>query len=545
MTVTARPRASLGRVLEDLGATLLDLVHGAPDAVGDIGGVVIYDPQDELHLPHQALVLGVGVVRADQIVDLLADLGEQGAAGLVLRAPVPADPAIGEMAERAGVAVLGLTRGATWAQVAAMLRSLLADGQVREAGVEAVDQAMSGDLFALANAVAALLDAPVTIEDRNSRVLAFSGQQDQADKSRVDTILGRQVPASTTRYLERCGVFRELYRSDRPVFVRPNGEDGFILPRVALAVRAGDEFLGSIWVAVPRALSDNRAATLQDAAKLVALHMLRMRAGADVERRLRADLVGTALEGGSGAGEAASRLGLLDQPAVVLALALPDPGNALSTAAHTRRAADRQRAADAFAMHLTAAHPRSATALVGETAYGIIPVPHDPSAAGKRAVQLAEDFLDRVSGRMRALIGIGPSATDVRGLATSRLGADRALRVLRLSGGSRRVAAIDEVSVQAMLLELGDLVATRGDVLTGPVARLAAYDADNDMRLVDTLRAWLEAFGDVVRASAAMCVHPNTFRYRLRRVVEVGKIDLADPDARFAAMLQLRLMAQS
>jgi DNA-binding PucR family transcriptional regulator len=30
------------------------------------------------------------------------------------------------------------------------------------------------------------------------------------------------------------------------------------------------------------------------------------------------------------------------------------------------------------------------------------------------------------------------------------------------------------------------------------------------------------------------------FRYRLRRLSEVGRIDLRDPDARFAAQLQLR-----
>ena len=43
-------------------------------------------------------------------------------------------------------------------------------------------------------------------------------------------------------------------------------------------------------------------------------------------------------------------------------------------------------------------------------------------------------------------------------------------------------------------------------------------------------------------ASAALFVHPNTFRYRLRRLAEVGEIDLADPEQRFVAMLQLRVL---
>lgn len=76
--------------------------------------------------------------------------------------------------------------------------------------------------------------------------------------------------------------------------------------------------------------------------------------------------------------------------------------------------------------------------------------------------------------------------------------------------------------------------------MSGALARLAAYDALHDAHLIDTLAAWLDSFGDVGTAAASCFVHPNTFRYRLRRVAEVGAIDLGDPDARFAAMLDLR-----
>ena len=93
----------------------------------------------------------------------------------------------------------------------------------------------SGDLFSVANAVAALIDAPVTIEDRSSRVLAFSGRQDQADRSRVETILGRQVPERYSRLLVERGVFRELYRSDQPVHIEP--PSGAVLPDFVSAPR--------------------------------------------------------------------------------------------------------------------------------------------------------------------------------------------------------------------------------------------------------------------------------------------------------------------
>ncbi|MBC9716579.1 helix-turn-helix domain-containing protein [Streptomyces sp. TRM66268-LWL] len=541
--MTGRPRAGLGRVLEDLGTTLLDLVCGDPDSAGAIGGVVIHDPLDEPVLPRRALVLGIGVHTADETVRLLGELGAADAAALVVRAPAPADPAVTAAAEAAGVALLALTRGASWAQLAAMLRSLLAEDDVGEGEPGTLGGIPSGDLFAVANAVAALLDAPITIEDRSSRVLAFSGRQDEADPSRVETVLGRQVPERFTRFLEDQGVFRALYRGDQPVQVAPPATEEFHIPRVAIAVRAGDELLGSIWAAVRTPLNAQRTQALHDAAKLVALHLLRQRAGADVERRLRADLVATVLEGGPRATEALARLGLADHGGVVLALTAPDPPEAaVSTAVHARHAAERQRLADAFAMHLSAVHPRSASGLIGDVAYGILPVAAHTCDGEERAVRVGTDFLSRIGDRLHLLIGIGPRAADGGGLARSREGADRALRVLRTGGGPRRLARIADVHIEALLLELADLTAERGDPADGPLARLLAYDRAHDAHLVGTLRAWLNAFGDVPAAAASMYVHQNTFRYRLRRVAEVAQADLADPEARFALMLQLRLL---
>jgi hypothetical protein len=233
------------------------------------------------------------------------------------------------------------------------------------------------------------------------------------------------------------------------------------------------------------------------------------------------------------------RLGLADQPVVVLALAVTDP-------------AERARLADALAMHLSAIHPRCAAALVGDVAYGLVPVvpgsagPEGASADGadgeQRAVRIATDFLDRVGDRSRPAVGIGQVAFDAAGLPAARACADRALRVLRSAAGGtgRRVARLADVHAEALLMELRDLAAAHGDHPTGPVARLSAYDAGHGANLVETLRAWLDAFGDVAAASAAMFVHPNTFRYRLRRLTEVSGIDLTDPEQRFAAMLQLR-----
>jgi hypothetical protein len=543
-SVTDSPRTSLARVLEDLGSTLLELVHGDAGVGSEVSGVVIHDPLDEPRWPPRSLVFGIGVREPDEIARLIEECGRRDCAGLVLRAPVPAAAHLADSADKAGVAVFGFTQGASWIQLAAMLRSLLGQDDVVEVGDPTLGGIPSGDLFSLANAIAALLDAPITIEDRNSRVLAFSGRQDEADPSRVETILGRQVTPSRARYLKERGIFGRLYRTDEPVFIEPNDDvsGDFTVPRVALAVRAGDEILGSIWAAVRAPLSEERAQTFSDVGKLVALHLLRQRAGADVERRLRADLVGTALEGGPAALDAASQLGIGNHPVIVLALALANeaPG---TPATHADHAAERQRIADALTMYLTATHHGSAVALIGDIVYGIVPIVGPLSEAEHRAARLASDFLERTGSGIGAVIGIGRVSANTTGLPASREGAMRALRVLRSRRTTRRVASIAEVSIDALLVEVADVAAARGDAVTGPVARLLAYDAKHHMCLIDTLRAWLDAFGDVNAAARAVCVHPNTFRYRLRRLTEIGGFDLGDANTRFSIMLQLRLLA--
>lgn len=544
--------AGLAHVLEEIGPTLLEVVCGT-SRTAQVGGVVILDPLDEPELPDGALVLGVGLQSSTAIIETLRKVGAHGAVALVVRAPVAATDELRAAARESRTALLALARGAGWNHLASMVRTLTAampaidglpEGSLARtgAGLRQVTGYQSGldDLFAVANAIAALVDASVTIEDRSSRLLAFSGRQEDADGWRVQTILRRQVPEECTRALEKMGVFQKIYRSTRPVFVPPvsMGEPGGH-GRMAVAVRASDEILGTIWAIASEPFVDEREEALFEAANLVAMHLVWQRADADVERRLRAELLNRVLASGPRTTETMGRLGLREGPAVVLALTVVGTGDDQPLPAQL--AVERKRVADAFALHLTAVHPRSAVGLVGDVAYGILPLAAGREDGEERAAAIAAEFLARLSSSLRPIVGIGPVASGSAAFMRSRAGADRALRVLRSRRSGSRVARLDDVHLEALLLELADLVPP-GDIPSGPVARLAAYDRAHQSSLLETLRAWLDALGDVGTASAAMFVHANTFRYRLRRVAEVGQLDLGDPNARLAAMLQLRLM---
>ena len=528
--MTVGSHARLARLLDDLGPTLLDVVCAA-DLDGEVTGVEIYDPVDDLTVGPGVLVLGVGVHDRGTIAELLDRLSTSGAVGLVVKHPVECDATVAALARDSGVALLGLNRRASWSHVAAILRSLPLVTDDLSGGSEELAGAPPGDLFALANAVGALLDAPVTIEDRASRVLAFSGNQDEADPGRVETILGRQVPDRYREMLEERGVFRRIFHGVAPVYLEPLTHD--MLPRVAIAVRAGDELLGSMWAAVQHPLSAERSSAFAESAKIVALHMLRARAGADVGRRLSADLVATVLENGAGAADAATRLGLADKSLCVLGVQVV-AGDMADTEAAT------QRLRDALALHFAVVQPRSAAALIGGVVYVVLSVNgggEDTAPVGR----LAEDFLSRVRPRINAVVGIGRATATLADLPLSRQDADHTLRVLQTGRHHRCVARFEDVQVESLLLRLADLVADDGGLHLGRLRPLLDYDKRHDVGFADTLLAYLDAFGNVTDAAAALHVHRNTFRYRLRRLREISGIDLEDPDARFAATLQLRL----
>ncbi|WP_412538425.1 helix-turn-helix domain-containing protein [Longispora sp. K20-0274] len=513
------PRShGLDRVISELGTSVLVPTTAVPDRV--VRAVCIHDPLDDTPVPPDSVVLGVGVAGEEPVVDLLARIGTAGAAALVVKAPAPGGERIRAAVVRTGVALLELTRAASWSQVAALLRARLAEDDAT--GTEPPD-----DLFALANAVAALLDAPVTIEDRAFRVLAYSGRQEEADPGRIATVLGRQVPAEYQRTLLDRGVFTRLYASHTPIHVDPVADGA--LPRAAMAVRAGDDILGSMWAAVREPLSAGQSVAFADAAKVVALHLMRRRAGGDVAGRLRADLLATMLEGGPSAGGAASQLGLVAEPLTVIAAepAVADPVEP------ARRLDDAERLAAALGLHLTALHPHAATALLGHTVYAVLPGERD-------AVAVAEDFVSRTGARSPVRIGVGRRVGRLAEAAVSRADADRTLRVLR-TRDLARAARYSDVFAASALLRLADIAASQQEEPSGAYALLLAYDAVHKGHLVATLRAFLDSFGDVNRAAAAVHVHPNTFRYRLRRVTDVGRVDLTDPEARFGLDLQIRL----
>jgi len=132
-----------------------------------------------------------------------------------------------------------------------------------------------------------------------------------------------------------------------------------------------------------------------------------------------------------------------------------------------------------------------------------------------------------------------PSVAELR---ESRAEADRVLRAMASAPSAVRVATADSVRGAFVLEYLREVAAREPSLRAGKVDVLVEHDKNRGTEYVATLRAFFDALGDVPAAAAAQGVHPNTFRYRMRRLAETAGLDLDDPVERLVLQLQLEFL---
>ncbi len=162
----------------------------------------------------------------------------------------------------------------------------------------------------------------------------------------------------------------------------------------------------------------------------------------------------------------------------------------------------------------------------------------------ERLVRLAQEIQAHAETRLGVglLAAIGSTVENVHDVPRARREVENVLTVLGNDAKGRTVATVEDVRSEVVILELREASAARPSLTRGKLERVLAYDSAHGTAYAQTLRAYLDAFGDVATAATQTSIHPNTFRYRMRRLVELCDLDLANPEERLVIELQLRLL---
>jgi len=514
--------ASVGDLLDALQAAGVTLLSSGQGRALGVRRAVLHDPRRPLPEIRGGILLVPALDPDEVLVSGLVEAAAGRGFGAVVVQPYGADPIpLATLADRSGVALLGVPEELDWLQLTSLVTAVLDSATQAGPGAPAV-----GDLFALANAIAASVGGATAIEDFQQRILAYSNVPGQpTDAERREGILGRQVPDVP----ENPDQYRALYRARGVVRF---GAEPPALPRVAVAVRAGTELLGSIWVVdADGTLGADADQSLLAAADMAALHMLRGRSAEDLARQQRVELVRALLESRADPARTVTQLGLdAAGPFAILTFEAVEPADA-SLQMH--------RVVDLVTLTAESRVGRASSALVGGTVYALV----SGSRIGEETLtRLCEDVVAHAghSLRIELVAAVGASADLASGIAGSRADADRALLLLHRHPQLGRVTSTRRASDQLSLLGLGQVLESQPDLVSARARAIRAHDAAHGTAYEEALATWLDSLRDVGATAERLSTHPNTVRYRLRRAVELFGLDLDDPDEVLVLWLSLR-----
>jgi DNA-binding PucR family transcriptional regulator len=291
---------------------------------------------------------------------------------------------------------------------------------------------------------------------------------------------------------------------------------------------------------------EGRRRALEHGSTVLAVELSKERAAAEVERRLRGDLVEEVLAGGLDAEESerlarqAERLGhRLPHRAWVVVL---EPDDASSEAEIATRG--RQDRLDTVLADLVRRRIQGGLTVV-RSASAVLLVPAEAAPDLASVEKLGAAVLAGVAPVLRpatASVGIGNLAGSVNELARSHVEARQALRLARRAGRGSRVTSYRSLGAFRLLLEVQSPEALRGfvDEVLGPLLK---YAESRETPLLETLEALAAARWVRRGAARALGIHINSMGYRIERIQSLTSLSLNDPETRVAIAIALRARA--
>ncbi len=399
---------------------------------------------------------------------------------------------------------------------------------------EYFQQYQHADIEELADTIGELLQNPITIEDADHKLIAYSSHGDSTDQARWSTIMGRRVPEKVLTRLWKDGVFQQLLTEDDPVHIPAKDEVG-LGKRVAIAIRKGADVLGYIWAQeVNRPLTQDDDEILRQAARAAVSRLVQRQGKRKAEEQRRKEFLWELLLGNHSSETA------IKQKAESLQMTLPS--NYLICVIEAPGARLEQY------LYPLLMRDKLLWVVDGAQIVLLMEVSNASGRNGQSLFQKVEQFLADSLGKLVAhvsegnvIAGYGRSYKAYADIVRSYREALHVVKVKRLfPQETATIHGFHDLGIYRFLLQLkkwGDEEGYENNRLT----RLKTYDQENQTNLLETLEVFLDTAGKGNVTAQRLHIHINTLGYRLRRIEEIIQVDLEDPNQRTSLYLDLKM----
>ena len=389
----------------------------------------------------------------------------------------------------------------------------------------------------LADVIGTVLARPITIEDAHHRLLSYSSHDQETDTARISTIIGRRVPEKVINSLWKHGVMQRLANSAEPVRVSAIDAVG-LGNRVAISVRKDGEILGYIWVIEEQQrLDEDQLLHLQQAAKAVSRKLLQLRISRIKEEEEQREFVWQILTGHlqshAKIKAKAEQLKLtLASAFCVIVFQFHEDISAKDDEQTVYVMNTTQRLRVIFSVY----ESNQLIVMVGPRAKEELTWHHGTDFSKTVILQMKERF------HMGQLIGgVGGIYRSYDQIATSYQEALTVIRIKRqFPFETQDVFDYQRLGFYRFLPIIMEKIAVE-DHPNVSLQKLHEYDEKHQTQLLESLEVFLNHDSNTKAAASALHVHINTLLYRLKRISEIGDIDLNNPDQKFSLYLDLKI----
>ncbi|MDR7001740.1 PucR family transcriptional regulator [Neobacillus niacini] len=387
-----------------------------------------------------------------------------------------------------------------------------------------------------ADLISQVLQCPVTIEDANHRLLAYSTHDERTDPARISTIIGRRVPEKVINQLWKEGTIPALLKTDQPIRVKSMDDIG-LSDRVAISIWKQEEVLGFIWaIEIDKTLTDKDFGLLKKAADAVKNKLLQLQTRKNKKGEHFQEFFWRLLTGHLTVTEE------IIQNFQTLKIT-PSPSYAVLVFQFQHNITRKEEQSISYLLktsqHLT-------IMLYTIDCNQLILLVSAPKSDRPLAEidHFAQSFVSKMNERynVKNITPVFSSISEDYGKIGKAY--QETIKVLSIKEKfpleTKNIFHYQKLGIYQFF----DLLLERRkneEYENRSLKLLHEYDQKHNSNLVETLEVFLNQDTNIPEAAKELNVHANTLNYRLKRITEIGEINFKDPNQKMLLFLDLKL----
>ncbi|MBA2874408.1 PucR family transcriptional regulator [Thermaerobacillus caldiproteolyticus] len=387
-----------------------------------------------------------------------------------------------------------------------------------------------------ADRISDLLQCPITIEDANHRLIAYSAHDDYTDPARTATIISRRVPEKVINSLWKKGVIPALLSSMEPVRVETISEVG-LGNRVAVSIWKNNEVIGFIWaLEADRTLSKDDMELLKKAAKAAKNKVLQLYMRKNKREERVQEFFWKLLTGHITANEEIKENFAMMQI----------PTAPLFSVLIFRFASDITNDIEKQISYILQTTQQIHVLLYTVDRHDFILL-----AAPKSTLQPLHElnqFIISFGTKMKERFHVNSIKSSFGGIYETYEHIEKsykeALTVLAIKEKFPEQTSTIYSYQQLGIYQFFDLLLEKkrqGEFINSSLLKLQAYDEKHHTNLVETFEVFFDHDSNVNETAKALNIHANTLSYRLKRIAEIGEINLHDINQKVKLYIDIKL----